>query len=160
MITSTSTEVSAADIRAALPCDIADRIDELRCATVDLTVPVLGGKVQVGAADPLSTATIAVRRTPWTLTVRRTDGTPLQAQIIRSAETGSVRRVDVFPEPIAALELQRVRHPGGIDRWHVLHCGRSCPSGDLVQLVKTVVSFSLAKQRRSRPTVTQTAIHA
>lgn len=129
-----------------MPAAIADEVDQLRCGTVFLTVPLRRGVIQVGSAGPLPTAKIEVRKSQGAITVRRTDGNALQAQIVRRAADGPASRADVFTEPVAALQIQREMQSNGTHSWFVASGDRQRPSADLFQLIKTIVTFGVAKQ--------------
>jgi hypothetical protein len=153
VITYTSTETVALELLAStgwtvLPDGIAREIEQLHCGTVILTVPLLDGVIQVGAADALPAATIEVRRYPSAVVVRRTDGEPLQAQIIRSDDDGMAVRAHVFTEPVPELAIRRITQRPGNQLWLVASGDRVRRSADLVQLIKTIVAFGVAKQRR------------
>lgn len=136
----------------ALPIHIADELDRLNCGTVFLTVPILGEAIQVGAADRLAMTTIEVRTTPRTVTVRRTDGNPLQARIVHRGQDGAVFRTPVFTEPVAELRLRRLARPLGAPLWLVASRERIRRSSDLLQLITTIVTFGVAKQNHDRVT--------
>lgn len=78
--------------------------------------------------------------------MRRTDGNALQAQIVRRVGEGPASRTDVFAEPVAALRIQREKLQDGTHSWGVASVDRQRPSADLLQLMKTIVAFAVAKQ--------------
>ena len=129
-----------------LPEAIAGEIDQLHCGTVILTVPLLRGVIQVGSAGPLPTAKIEVRKSQSAVTVRRTDGVALQAQIVRRADNGPASRSDVFTEPVGELRIQRDMQPDRTHVWSVASGDLRGPSAGLFQLITTIVTFGLAKQ--------------
>lgn len=131
-----------------LPAGVAGSLDEMDPGTIFLRVPVRGDAVQVGTADVLPTATIEVRTTASTVSVRRTDGRALQAQITHRRPGGGEERSGVFTEPVAALRLRRFRALGGPGEWVVTGAEDARNAGDLTQLVATITCFALAKQRR------------
>jgi hypothetical protein len=131
-----------------VPDGVATGIDQLRCGTVTLTVPLLDGAIQVGAAGPLPTATIEVCRYRRAVVVRRSDGAALQAQIIRRGDDGAVVRANVFTEPVRELAIRRIPQRTGTHRW-LVSGDRIRRSSDVVQLIATIVTFGVAKQRRS-----------
>lgn len=124
-------------------------MDRLRCGAVRLTVPLRDGAIQVGAVGRFPTATIEVRKAPCDVTVRRTDGVALRAQIIRRSASGGLLRADVFAEPVPALWFRRVPQPDGTHVWLGATGQRARRDSDLSQLVQTIVAFGLAKQARS-----------
>jgi hypothetical protein len=152
-ITYTSTEDSGLETFDVVGCDalptrIAGELNQLRCGTVSLTVPILGQAIQVGSADPLPAATIVVSKTPGNVTVRRTDGSPLQAQIVTSEHDGSVSRAAVFTEPVAELGIRCLGRARGARLWVVASGERTRRRAGLFQLIETIVAFGAAKQRR------------
>ena len=131
-----------------MPTDVSAEIDELRAGTLTLRVPLRDDAIQVGTADTLPRATIEVRTGPCTVSVRRTDGTPLQAQIVHRHADGAETLRTVFTEPVARLRLQRLRRLNGSPVWMVVGGVTAHSAADLAQLVQTVVCFASAKQRR------------
>lgn len=131
-----------------LPARIAKAVDELSTGTVYLRVPLLDDAIQVGTDRRLPTATIAIRKSPSAVEVRRTDGKPLRFQIITRPESGRHERVDVFTDPVGSLRVERIRRADNTDYWTVPTTSVRRRSA-LVQLVETIVSFSVTKQRRA-----------
>jgi hypothetical protein len=132
----------------SLSLAVAD-FDEIYSGTVYLSVPLLNDIIQVGAGGILRTGTIQVSKTPTTVTVRRTDGRPIQAQILHEhpGYTGPTVRRKVFHEPVNCLRLQRISSGDGPRLWvanEVVHVDRH---QDLQQFVRTIATFGLAKQR-------------
>jgi len=128
---------------------VAADLDEMRSGTVCLSVPLRNDIIQVGAGGELTSSTIQVSKTPTTVAVRRTDGRPIQAQILHDhpGYTGPTRRTTVFDEPLNCLRLQRITSCDGAGLWlatAVVHPDRR---QDLEQFVKTIATFGLAKQR-------------
>ncbi|QNJ93564.1 hypothetical protein HZU40_04275 [Mycolicibacterium fluoranthenivorans] len=114
-------------------------LDEIRSGTMYLTVPLVDDMVQIGLGGQYRTGTLEVCKSRAALTVIRTDGAPLQAQIVRDGA-----RITVLREPVQQLQLTR----GGPAVWLVpggVPVGRVA---DLEQLVRTVATFGVAKQRR------------
>ena len=112
-------------------------LDELCTGAIRLTVPLVDDMIQIGLGGRYRTGSVDVVKGPTLLTIRRADGRPLQAQIVREEP------VTVLREPVSHLRLRRVR--SGL--WTT---PRSVPVGrvaDLEQLVRTVATFGLAKQR-------------
>jgi hypothetical protein len=127
---------------------VAD-LDEIYSGTVYLSVPLLNDIIQVGAGGKLATGTIQVSKTPTTVTVRRTDSRPIQAQILHEhpGYTGPTVRTTVFEEPVNCLRLQRISAWHGPRLWlatEAVHAGRH---QDFPQFVRTIATFGLAKQR-------------
>jgi hypothetical protein len=133
---------------SSLSLAVAD-LDEIYSGTVYLSVPLLNDIIQVGAGGILTTGTIQVSKTPTTVTVRRTDGRPMQAQVLHEhpGYTGPTVRRKVFHEPVNCLRLQRIGSGDGPRLWlanEVVHVDRH---QDLQQFVRTIATFGLAKQR-------------
>lgn len=124
-------------------------LDEMDSGTVYLSVPLVNDVIVVGAGGDLSTGTIQVSKTPISLTVRRTDGTPLQAQILHEHQgyTGPTVRTNVFHEPLDCLSLELMRSADGRLAWFATEAMHTDRQQDLQQFVKTIATFGLAKQR-------------
>jgi hypothetical protein len=111
-------------------------LDEIRTGAIRLTVPLVDDVIQIGLGGRYDVGTIDVLKRPARLVVRRTDGRPLQARIIRDEP------ITVLRAPLPHLALGRV----GPGRWLVPD---GVPIGrvqDLEQLVRTIATFGLAKQ--------------
>lgn len=131
-----------------VPARVARSLSEMRTGTVLLSVPLVDDVIQVGTAGPSATGTIEVTKTPSTMVVRRTDGRPLQAQILRQRVGGCSWRAPVFLGPVRSLRLLCVARADASEHWLVLPGARICRRPDLFQLIETIMAFSLAKQRR------------
>ena len=129
-----------------LPARIADCVEQLSTRTTYLRVPLLNEVIQVGTGLTLPATTIAVTRTPFAVEVRRTDGKPLRAQIIRRRADNSMARTDVFTGPVDFLRLKR--RPDGSKLW-TLEDLPSQRDSDVLQLVETIVAFTVTKQNRA-----------
>ena len=140
-----------------LPAGVARSVSEMRTGTVLLSVPLFDDVIQVGTDGAPATGTIEVTKTPSTMVVRRTDGRPLQAQILHRHAGGSTARTHVFLKPVLSLRLQRVPQADTSEPWLVLPGVRIRRHPDLFQLLETITAFSLAKQQRQH---CQTAAHA
>ncbi len=103
--------------------------------------------IQVGTAQSLPAATIAVSKTPSMVEVRRTDGSPLRAQILNLRADGPATRADVFAAPVDVLRIRRIRPSNGPRRW-LVDTTSARQDSDLLQLVETIVSFAIRKQNR------------
>ena len=132
--------------RINLPARIADSVEQLSSRTSYLRVPLLNDVIQVGTGLTLPAATIAVTRTPFAVEVRRTDGKPLRAQIIRLRADDSIARTDVFTQPLDSLEVRQERRPDGSKLW-TLEDLPARRGSDVLQLVETIVAFAVTKQR-------------
>lgn len=124
-------------------------LDEMSSGTVYLSVPLLNDIIQVGAGGNLTTGTIQVSKTPTSVTVRRTDGRSIQAQILheRPGYTGPTVRTKVFHEPVNCLRLQRISSGDGPRLWLATEAVHVDRHQDLQQFVSTIATFGLAKQR-------------
>ena len=128
-----------------LPDRIAEAVGDIRAGAIRLTVPLIDDVIQVGAADTPRTGSIVVVRTPSALFVRRSDGKPLQARIIRDHDGCHSTQIGVFLRPVNHLT---VRGDGG-RVWWIPDGARICRChDDLIQLLETIATFSIAKQRR------------
>jgi hypothetical protein len=132
----------------SLPLAVAD-LGEICSGTVYLSVPLLNDIIQVGAGGKLATGTIQVSKTPFTVTVRRTDGRPIQAEILHEHQgyTGPAVRAKVFEEPVNCLSLQRISSGHG-PLWLAAEAVHVDRRHDLQQFVNTIATFGLAKQRK------------
>lgn len=131
-----------------LPARVARSVSAMRTGTVLLSVPLLDDVIQVGTADSLATGTIEVVKTPSAMVVRRTDGRPLQAQILHQHVGGSASRTPVFLEPVRSLRLLCVPQSAASELWLAVPGGQIRRRPDLFQLIETISAFGLAKQRR------------
>jgi len=131
------------------PLLAAADLNEICSGTVYLSVPLLNDIIQVGAGRMLTTGTIQVSKTPTTVTVRRTDGRAIQAQILHDhpGYTGPTVRTKVFDEPVNCLRLQRITSCDGSKRWLATEAVHVDRHQDLERFVKTIATFGLAKQR-------------
>ena len=130
-----------------LPARVGSSVSEMPTGVVLLSVPLLDDVIQVGTAGGWATGTIEVAKTPSEMVVRRSDGRPLQAHILRQSGEGSASRTPVFREPVRSLRLRCVPHAGASERWIVLPGVRIRRHTDLFQLIETIAAFGLAKQQ-------------
>ena len=146
-------EFAVCDRRRCAPASLAivsADLDEMDSGTIYLSVPLLDDVIQVGIGGNVATATIKVSKTPTTVTVLRTDGTPMQAQILHEHQgyTGPTVRTKVFHTPVDCLRLEQRGSENGPSLWfptETVHVNRA---QDLRQFVVTIATFGLAKQRR------------
>ncbi len=139
--------------RGLLPGSLAFAVpdlDELNSGTVHLSVPLLDDVIQVGVGGNPMTGKIQVSKVPIGVTVRRTDGKPMQAQILHRHRrcAASSMRVTVFREPVDRLRLHRVSSGDGRWLWLAAEAWHVDRHRDLQQFVATIATFGLAKQRR------------
>jgi hypothetical protein len=137
------------DGMVGLPVRLGSSVSEMRSGIALLSVPLLDDVIQVGTVGTPATGTIEVAKTRSTMVVRRSDGRPLQAQILHQYEDGCALRMPVFREPVRSLRLQWVPHAGASGLWIVLPGRRIRRYRDLCQLIETITAFGLAKQRRT-----------
>lgn len=136
---------------------LSDLLDDLSHGTIELSVPLRDDVIQVGARDVPITGTVRVCKKRRTVTVRRTDGKPLQVDFIRQPATsadgldqGAITDTLVFRPALTTLLLQRRRDAAGRPSWQT---AGMCGVADvrlIKQFVDTVATFGLAKQRPSR----------
>jgi len=129
---------------------ISADLDEMLCGTIHLSVPLLDDIIQVGIGGNVAMGTIQVSKTPATVTVRRTDGKPIQAQILHEHQgySGPTVRTNVFHTPVDCLRLEQLSTADGPRPWvaaETVHVNRD---QDLRQFIVTIATFGLAKQRR------------
>lgn len=136
--------------RICLPPHVAEAVSELRHGTIRLRVPLDDDVIQVGAAGaPTRIGSIVVTKTPSALLVRRSDGKPLQARIVRDHDGCHPHRIAVFCDPVDRLTVRGAVRPDGGRMWWVPDGERICRcQDDLIALLGTIATFSAAKQRR------------
>jgi hypothetical protein len=121
--------------------------------TVELSVPLIGGVIQIGAGGELEAGKIRVSKNADSVTVRQVDGRPLQVEIV--CETG---KLTVFHEPVAVLSLTRVIEAMGQSAWcaerhvHVTHGDR------LKEFAEVIATFGTAKRRKDATTSPPVAV--
>ncbi|MEU0495723.1 hypothetical protein [Mycobacterium sp. NPDC006124] len=120
----------------------SDRLDEMICGTVELSVPQRRGVILVGAGGPADVGRIRVSKERRTITVTRVDGLPMQVDVVDD-DASSTR---VFDTPIFALRLLRSN-----GRWLVvgnsIAAKRVC---DVKRFADVVGTFAVAKQGRAQ----------
>jgi hypothetical protein len=139
--------------RRVFPC--VD-LDQIASGTIHLSVPLVDDVIHVGLGGDYLTGTIQVSKSPTVVSVRRVDGKPMQAHIVRDPPEDAGRGTPrtVFRQPVDCLTLERI----GVDGrglWvagYDVHVDRH---QDLQQLVNTIATFGLAKQRKTSATFTQ-----
>lgn len=130
----------------SLPARVGGAVSDMHTGTLRLSVPLLDDAIQVGAEGTLAIGTIEVDKTPTTMSVRRSDGRPLQAHILHRRMDGHSSRNPVFEEPVSLLLLRQMQQADGSHVWAVGPGARIRKHRDLVQLVVTIMAFGLAKQ--------------
>ncbi len=124
-------------VACGLPLWVPD-LDEIRDGAIRLTVPLVDDVIQIGLGGRYAVGSIDVLKWPAGLLVRRTDGRPLQARIIRAEP------VTVLRAPVPHLVLGRA----GPGWWLARDAVPATGIGELEQLVRTIATFGLAKQAR------------
>lgn len=120
----------------------SDRLDEMACGTVELSVPLRDGVIQIGAGGHADVGRIRVAKERRAITVVRVDGRPMQVDIV--ADTQSSIRVFAVPVPVLRLERSE-------SRWSVV--GRSVEAhrlSDVKRFADVVGTFAVAKQGRAQ----------
>ena len=138
---------------ACLAIKSAD-LDEIDSGTIYLSVPLLHDAIQVGIGGDVATATIQVVKSSASVTVRRTDGAPMQVQILHEHRgyTGPTVRTKVFRSPVDCLVLERRGIEHGQNLWFPTEMAHVDRGEDLSRFVATIATFGLAKQRRGYAT--------
>ena len=118
----------------------SDRLDEMEFGTIELSVPLLDGIIQIGAGGETDVGRIRVTKEPCTVTVVRVDGGPIQVDIVADAQSSA----RVFAVPVPALRLER-----SADRWSVAGnpVDAQCVP-DVKRFADVVGTFAVAKQGR------------
>jgi hypothetical protein len=127
----------------------SEDIDGMPSGTVELSVPLVGGVIQIGARGDLEVGRIRVVKTPSTVTVKRVDGNPLQVEIIVDGEQAT--RSTVFRQPLAQLLLQRTGDGAGATAvWYAPGPINVDRTEHLKQFVDIIGRFATAKRRTVR----------
>lgn len=119
----------------------SDRLDEMEFGTVELSVPLRNGVIQIGAGGEVDVGRIRVTKEPAAITVIRVDGRPMQVDIVADAGTSSC----VFAAPVAVLRLVRTA-----TRWGVADCLGAERIPEVKRFADVIGTFAVAKQRRAQ----------
>ena len=125
---------------------VSDELDEMHSGTVELSVPLVGGVIQIGAGGDLEVRRIRVVKNPNTVTVTPVDGRPVQVEIVLGADQTTA----VFREPVEVLRLERTTDGAGVAVWYAtgpVHVNRP---QHLRQFADVIGRFASAKQRTVR----------
>jgi hypothetical protein len=125
----------------------SDRLDEMIAGTIELSVPLRRGVIQIGAGGDADVGRIRVTKGPRTITVIRVDGRPMQVDIVTDAPESS----RVFDAPVGELRLVRTADRGGRARWHTAGdqvVAERIP--DVKRFADVIGTFAVAKQRRAQ----------
>lgn len=128
---------------------VSEDIDGMPIGTVELSVPLVGGVIQIGARGDLEVGRIRVVKTPSTLTVKRVDGNPLQVEIIVDGDQAT--RSTVFRQPVEQLRLQRTGDGAGTTAvWYAPGPINVDRTEHLKQFADIIGRFASAKRRTVR----------
>ena len=61
---------------------VSDKLDGMPSGTVELSVPVIGGVIQIGAGGDVDVGRIRVFKEQGTVTIAQVDGAPMQVEIV------------------------------------------------------------------------------
>ena len=133
---------------------VSDGLDRMRCGTIELSVPLRDGVIQVAARGGGDTeiGRIRVAKGRETVTVIRVDGKPIQVDITTDAETCTAT-TRVFCEPVRELRFRRSHDAEGQQSW--------CAEGEDVLFVRqqsvkqfadTIATFAVRKQDAGQST--------
>lgn len=118
----------------------SDRLDEMESGTIELSVPLLDGIIQIGAGGETDVGRIRVTKEPCTVTVVRVDGGPIQVDIVADAQPSA----RVFAVPVPALRLVRSE-----TRWLIAENAVAAERlSEVKRFVDVVGTFAVAKQGR------------
>jgi len=118
----------------------SDRLDEMEFGTIELSVPLLDGIIQIGAGGEADVGRIRVTKESGTVTVVRVDGVPIQVDIVADARSST----RVFAVPVPALRLAR-----SDTRWLVVENSVVAERlWDVKRFADVVGTFAAAKQGR------------
>ena len=117
----------------------SDRLDEMAFGTIELSVPVLDGIIQIGAGGEADVGRIRVTKESSTITVVRVDGEPIQVDIVADAQSST----RVFAVPVPALRLVR-----SDSLWLVANSLGDERLSDVKRFADVVGTFAVGKQGR------------
>ena len=120
----------------------SERLDEMACGTVELSVPLLDGVIQIGAGGPADVGRIRVSKDGRTITVMRVDGRPMQVEIVVDPQSST----RVFDVPVPALRLER-----SDSRWLVTKNPVAAHRlSNIKRFADVIGTFAIAKQGRGQ----------
>jgi hypothetical protein len=123
---------------------VSDKLDGLPSGTVELSVPVIGGVIQIGAGGDVDVGRIRVFKDPGTVTVAQVDGTPMQVEIV--LDKGQTARSAVFEESVEMLRLKRCTDASGRAVWSAAEPVNVTHPDRLKQFADIIGVFGAAKQ--------------
>jgi hypothetical protein len=137
------------------PAFISESLSLMDQGTVDLGVPLVDGIIQIGAVQETQPGRIVVTKGQHTIAIERTDGAPIQAEIVDaeyidlSVNGLFFTKTPVFTEPVGNLRFERsVR---GVDRiiWQATGDRIDVTSRDAIKkFADTIGSFAIGKQNK------------
>lgn len=123
---------------------VSDKLDGMPSGTVELSVPVIGGVIQIGAGGDVDVGRIRVFKDPGTVTVAQVDGAPMQVEIV--VDTGQATRSAVFQESVEVLQLKRSTDATGRAVWSAAEPVNVTHPERLKQFADIIAVFGAAKQ--------------
>lgn len=126
----------------------SDDLDGMPGGTVELSVPLIDGVIQIGAGGDLEVGRIRVVKNPNTVTVTQVDGRPMQVEIV--VDTEQATRLTVLREPVVELRLERTTDDAGVAVWYVTGPVNVNRPEHLKQFADVIGRFASAKQRTVR----------
>ena len=125
---------------------VSDKLDGMPSGTVELSVPVIGGIIQIGAGGDVDVGRIRVCKDPGTVTVAQVGGAPMQVEIV--ADTA--RATKVFRESVDELRLRRLSDATGRAIWsaavQVTHPDRLKQFADIIGVFGSAKQDQLARR--------------
>jgi hypothetical protein len=125
---------------------VSDELDEMHSGTVELSVPLVGGVIQIGAGGDLEVGRIRVSKDPSAVTVTQVDGRPMQVEIVIDIDQTTA----VFREPVEVLRLERLTDVAGA-MWYATGPLNVARTEHLKQFADIIGVFGSAKQRDLAP---------
>jgi hypothetical protein len=127
-------------------------LDEMLLGSLELSVPLQGDVIPIGAGGRLDVGRLLVSKDRSTVDVRRADGQPFQVVLVTVSDESDGRRRttrrNVFGDSVVSVTFCRLR-----DRWEA-HCGgdvtgrtTAVSARRVKQFADTVGTFAVAKQR-------------
>jgi hypothetical protein len=127
---------------------VSSELDGMPSGTVELSVPLIGGVIQIGVGGDLEVGRIRVRKDSSTVTVTRVDGRPMQVEVV--VDTHQTTKSPVFREPVRVLRLRRLADPAGAG-WYTTTSMNVARPEHLKQFADIIGVFGSAKQRNVAP---------
>ncbi|KQY04305.1 hypothetical protein ASD37_20405 [Mycobacterium sp. Root135] len=107
--------------------------------TIELSVPLLDGIIQIGAGGEADVGRIRVTKESCTVTVVRVDGEPIQVDIVADVQSST----RVFAVPVPVLRLVR-----SDTRWLVANSLGAERLSDVKRFADVVGTFAVGKRGR------------